>query len=75
MDLIGSGVHVTKGEKKMPEFRFRELKQIDKSLVQIEWFEIIDGKESLIGDQNIMTPESWTAFQEQVLRTRVKTEG
>ena len=54
----------------MPEFKFVAMKNIDASVVQVVMYE--DKQEC---GTLIITPEGWTAFREQVLRTKVKTEG
>ena len=54
----------------MPEFKFVAMKNVDESVVQVVMYE---GKQEC--GTLILTNEGWAAFQEQVLRTKVKTEG
>ena len=58
----------------MPDFKFVAVKNVDASMVQVIMYEIDRDCHHECGT-NILTPESWEAFKEQVLRTKVKCEG
>ena len=59
----------------MSEFKFVAMKHVDQTAVQVDVMEKDNlGRCELCGTL-MFTPEGWKDFKEQVLRTKVKTEG
>ena len=55
---------------KMAEFKFIAMKNIDASNIVVVMYE---GRQE--AGTIVLTPEGWVDFKEQILRTKVRTEG
>jgi len=54
----------------MAEFKFIAMKNIDASNIVVVMYE---GRQE--AGTIVLTPEGWVDFKEQILRTKVRTEG